>query len=120
MLHPYLGLVHDSRIYTLQALNLLRPDLYGNDVYLKFGSQDSYTAFSPLYARLMSLMGTEYAASLLTFLANVAFLFGAWWLARILVPVRLVWLSIGVLVLAMFRRARSLAERLPPEDRPWT
>jgi hypothetical protein len=28
--------------------------------------------------------------------------------------------GIGVLVLAMFRRARSLAERLPPEDRPWT
>ena len=28
--------------------------------------------------------------------------------------------GIGVLVLVMFRRARSLAQRLPPEDRPWT
>ena len=28
--------------------------------------------------------------------------------------------GIGVLVAAMFRRARSLAERLPAEDRPWT
>ena len=28
--------------------------------------------------------------------------------------------GIGVLVVAMLRRARSLAERLPPEDRPWT
>ena len=28
--------------------------------------------------------------------------------------------GIGVLVLAMFRRARMLAQRLPPEDRPWT
>jgi CcmD family protein len=28
--------------------------------------------------------------------------------------------GIGVLVVAMFRRARSLAQRLPPEDRPWT
>jgi hypothetical protein len=27
--------------------------------------------------------------------------------------------GIGVLVAAMFRRARGLAERLPPEDRPW-
>ena len=26
----------------------------------------------------------------------------------------------GVLVWAMFRRARTLAQRLPPEDRPWT
>ena len=28
--------------------------------------------------------------------------------------------GIGVLVVAMLRRARSLAQRLPPEDRPWT
>jgi hypothetical protein len=28
--------------------------------------------------------------------------------------------GIGVLVAAMFRRARVLAKRLPPEDRPWT
>ena len=28
--------------------------------------------------------------------------------------------GIAALVLVMFRRARSLAERLPPEDRPWT
>ncbi len=28
--------------------------------------------------------------------------------------------GIGLLVALMFRRARSLARRLPPEDRPWT
>ena len=28
--------------------------------------------------------------------------------------------GIGVLVVAMLRRARNLAERLPPEDLPWT
>ena len=28
--------------------------------------------------------------------------------------------GIGLLVLAMLRRARALAQRLPPEDRPWT
>ncbi len=28
--------------------------------------------------------------------------------------------GIGVLSLVMFRRARALARRLPPEDRPWT
>lgn len=27
--------------------------------------------------------------------------------------------GVGVLALAMLRRARTLAERLPPEDRPW-
>jgi hypothetical protein len=28
--------------------------------------------------------------------------------------------GVGLLVLMMFRRARVLAQRLPPEDRPWT
>jgi hypothetical protein len=28
--------------------------------------------------------------------------------------------GIGALVAAMLRRGRSLARKLPPEDRPWT
>ena len=28
--------------------------------------------------------------------------------------------GIGLLTAAMMRRARSLARRVPPEDRPWT
>jgi hypothetical protein len=28
--------------------------------------------------------------------------------------------GIGALTTVMMRRARQLAERLPPEDRPWT
>ena len=28
--------------------------------------------------------------------------------------------GVGALVFAMFKRARTLAARLPPEDRPWT
>jgi hypothetical protein len=28
--------------------------------------------------------------------------------------------GVGLLTVAMLRRARVLAQRLPPEDRPWT
>lgn len=28
--------------------------------------------------------------------------------------------GIGMLVVVMLRRARALAQQLPPEDRPWT
>jgi hypothetical protein len=28
--------------------------------------------------------------------------------------------GVGLLILAMFKRARTLAARLPAEDRPWT
>lgn len=99
LLHPYLGLVHDSRIYTLQALNLLHPELYGNDVYLRFGSQDDYSFFSPLYAGLIWALGAERAGSLLTLLSNTAVLIGAWWLARTLMPPRMAWLAVGILIL---------------------
>lgn len=99
LVHPYQGLVHDSRIYTLQALNFLNPGVYGNDVYLKFGSQDSYTIFSPLYSGLIAILGAEHAASFVTLISNAAVLVSAWWLARILMPPRLAWFAVGVLII---------------------
>src|SRR6187549_3157268 len=43
----YHGVMHDARLYSLQALARLHPDLYGQDLYLRFGSQDRFTFFSP-------------------------------------------------------------------------
>jgi hypothetical protein len=99
LMHPYQGLVHDARLYLLQALNYLHPDLYGSDVFLKYGSQDSYTLFTPLFAAAISLFGAELAASLFTFVSIVALLFGAGVFARTLVPERVAWLGLGLLVL---------------------
>jgi hypothetical protein len=99
VLHPYQGLVDDARLYTLQALNHLHPELYGNDVFLKYGSQDSYTLFTPLYSALISLFGVEPAASLITFVSTVAFLVAAWLFARVAMPALFAWLGLGMLVL---------------------
>jgi len=82
LLHPYLGITHDARLYSLQALNHLRPDLYGNDIFLHHGSQDEYTFFTPLYAAVVSWLGIEPAAAFLTFLSQAAFLLSAFLLAR--------------------------------------
>lgn len=97
-LHPYQGLIHDARLYTLQALNHLHPDLYSNDVFLKYGSQDSYTLFTPVYAVAISLFGAEHAASLFTFVSVIALLIAAWSFARALMPARFAWLGLGMLV----------------------
>jgi len=86
LLHPYAGIVHDARLYTLQALSYLHPNLYGDDVFVRFGSQDNYTVFSPLYGLAISLFGVEPAASLLTLAAIGLFLLAAWLTARILMP----------------------------------
>lgn len=85
LLYPYLGITHDARLYTLQALHHLHPELYQNDIFLRFGSQDDYTVFTPIYALLIAMMGVEPAAALLTALSHAAFLVGAMLLARSLV-----------------------------------
>lgn len=81
--HGYQGIFHDGYLYALQALARIHPELAA-DVFLKFGSQDQFSIFSPLYAFAVRNMGLENAAAALTLLFQLAFLAGAWALARTL------------------------------------
>jgi len=83
--HRYLGIFHDANIYTLQALSHLSGSLR-QDVFLKYGSQDRFTLFSPIYARAIQALGVEPAAALLTGLSQAALIAGAFALARALMP----------------------------------
>jgi hypothetical protein len=94
--HPFAGLIHDSRLYSLQALARLHPSL-SNDIFLKFGSQDSYTLFSPLFAAAIRLLDLEPAAALGTLLGHAVFFWGAWLLARRLMPGSYALLALGLL-----------------------
>jgi hypothetical protein len=98
IMHDYQGLRHDGQLYTFQALAHLHPGSLANDIYLRYGSQDDFTLFSPLYAGVIRLLGVEHAAALLTFLFQVAFVLCAWLLARKLLPPRLVLLGIAFLI----------------------
>jgi hypothetical protein len=80
--HAYQGLFHDAALYTLQALARLEPESLAHDPFLRFGSQDHFTIFSPLYAAAIRLWGIEPAAAVLTLLSQVALLGGAYALAR--------------------------------------
>ena len=99
LLHTYRGLVHDSQLYTLQALNWLHPDLYGNDVFLRYGSQDDFTLFPPLYGWFISLMGLEPAAATVTFGSILLFLAACFAMARTLMPIRQSLVAIVLLLL---------------------
>lgn len=57
--HPYRGIIHDARLYTIQGLNAIEPGRYSEDLYFKFGSQDSLTLFSHVYGPLLSVLGLE-------------------------------------------------------------
>jgi hypothetical protein len=54
---PYFGIVHDARLYMVQALHALQPERFAGDLYFAFGSQDAFTAFSALDAPLIGAMG---------------------------------------------------------------
>jgi hypothetical protein len=96
--HRFRGLDHDGHLYALQALARLRPDLYSNDIFFRFGSQDSFTIFTMLYAPVVSWLGVDGAASLLTFLATTALFVASWALARKVAGRELAWLSVGLLI----------------------
>jgi hypothetical protein len=80
--HPYRGLIHDAGLYTLQAMSHLHPAQLSGDAFLRFGSQDAFTIFSPLYAAIIQVLGVEQAAAALTLGAQIALFTSAWFLAR--------------------------------------
>jgi hypothetical protein len=99
LLYPYAGLRHDTRLYTLQALYQIAPALYGNDIFLCFGSQDSYTLFTPIYAHLAASLGIEHAAALLTAIGQLGFLATCWILSRRIASPKIAALSIGLVLI---------------------
>ncbi len=84
--HPYGGIVHDAVLYTLQALARSSPDSLAQDVFLRYGSQDSYSLFSPVHAFAIRMLGAEPAAAALTCLSQLVLMLSAWLLARQLMP----------------------------------
>lgn len=70
--NPYYGIRHDSILYTAQALNRLHPEIYGNDLFFRFGSQDGFTLFPALHAWAISALGIDQAAWALTAFGKAA------------------------------------------------
>lgn len=86
---PYLGVVHDAIQYTAQALARLDPEIYGSDIYFRWGSQDQYTVFSPLYAFLLAHLGLGSAHLTLVVASLALFLGMSYVLVRSLLPTHL-------------------------------
>jgi hypothetical protein len=58
---PYLGLLHDGRLYAGQVLSRLDPELLRSDLFFEFGSQDRFSLFSTLMAPLVQAVGFNVA-----------------------------------------------------------
>jgi hypothetical protein len=62
---PYGGLIHDACLYALQCVHRTTPGLHADDLFLKYGSQDNYSAFSLLAGPLVQCVGVPAAFFLL-------------------------------------------------------
>ena len=101
--HPYQGIFHDANLYTLQALARLHPQSLSQDVFLKFGSQDRFTLFSPIYAVTIRLIGLDHAAALLTLISQFALVAAAGFLAWAILPRwATLWAIAGVMGLPLY------------------
>jgi hypothetical protein len=97
--HPYLGIEYnDSALYSLLAMARLHPQSLPADVFLRFGSQDTYTVFSPLFAAAIRMFDLEPAAAALAFAGQMTFIICGWLLARSVMSARLALLSVGLLI----------------------
>lgn len=72
--HPYAGIVHDGRLYALQALSHLHPGRYDKDLFFLFGSQDAYTVFSPIYGVFIESFGLLKGTFVLYIISKIFFL----------------------------------------------
>jgi hypothetical protein len=81
---PYRGVFHDARLYTVQALHSLDPGRFGQDLFFKYGSQDSFSVFTLLYRPLVASVGVGGANLLATVVGDALWLAAAAWLVRTL------------------------------------
>ena len=73
LVSPYRGFVHDARLYDLQVLNRVTAGQFDNDLFLAYGSQDSYSLFSFCIAPLARAVGVS-AAFFIAYLITLALL----------------------------------------------
>lgn len=124
VLSRYHGLQHDAQAYVLQALASLDPAVFASDLFLKFGSQDSYTLFSNFAALWISSLGIDHGAAALTATSLLLFHVSLWVLVRTLAGSSAAWIAVGMMLVvpgwygsgSVFQVAeRFLSARLPAE-----
>jgi len=96
--HPYGDIRHDAVLYALLALARLHPDALSGDIFLRFGSQDHFTLFSPAFAFMIRLFDLAAAAAIMTFISQAALCVCAWHLARQFMSAHSALLAVGLLL----------------------
>jgi len=72
--HPYRGVFHDARYYLIQTLNALDSNKWAQDLYFKYGNQDSFSLFSNGYKWVVIALGSEGANLVATIVGDALWL----------------------------------------------
>jgi hypothetical protein len=96
---PWSGIWHDGRLYAAQAMHLLYPEQFKNDLFFLFGSQDKFTVFSPLYAAAIKAFGLDSASRLLQVAGSALWLGGAYYLLSGMLRGVMLWVALAWLLL---------------------
>lgn len=80
--HRYHGIWHDGVLYAGQAIFRLDSIPFAKDLFFAYGSQDSFTAFTRIYALAIDHIGLPTAAAVLLGLAHVVWVAAVAWLLR--------------------------------------
>ena len=70
--YPYAGIVHDGRLYALQALFRLHPGVFDRDIFFLYGSQEQFTVFGRVYAAAIRWIGLDAASLVVTLVGEVS------------------------------------------------
>jgi hypothetical protein len=96
---PYFGIIHDARLYMVQALQALHPGRYDQDIYFRYGSQDAFTIFTAGYKWLVAWLGPAQAHFAATMAGEALWLAALFALAWAIFPRRAErWLAVGGVV----------------------
>lgn len=97
---PYRARFHDSVLYGLQVANQVEGGRFDDDLFLRFGSQDSYSIFSRAVAPLTAVLGLQTTFLLLYLVSNALYFWGLIRLVRALIPDPLI-ATLGLLGVAV-------------------
>lgn len=76
---------HDARLYSLQALNQAEAGAYGDDIFLRYGSQDQFSLFSRMAGPMVAAIGVRSTFFALYLVFNTLFIFAMFRLVRALI-----------------------------------
>lgn len=95
---PYHGIWHDAILYTGQAIHLLNPEYYANDLFFMHGSQDNYTIFTNVYALLIDFIGINNSAMIIVITGQILWVAAAYTLVSRIFDHPLLWPTLAAII----------------------